>query len=137
MHPYQLFRAKDRHVVIAVGSDSQWSACATALALAELAADPELRTNAGRLRRRAEVVAAIAARVEALESSELLRRLEKAGVPCGIVKPVHEALADAASASAQTGMPAAVGGGVRFPPPRLDEQGAAIRARGWEAFSRA
>jgi hypothetical protein len=58
-------------------------------------------------------------------------------VPCGVVKPVHEALADAAGASALTGVPPATGGVVRRPPPRLDEHGSAIRTFGWEAFSRA
>jgi crotonobetainyl-CoA:carnitine CoA-transferase CaiB-like acyl-CoA transferase len=134
--PYQLFRAQDRHVVIAVGSDAQWAACATALDLMDLANDPELRSNAGRLRRRADVVAAIARRVEGAASADVLGRLEHAGVPCGIVKPVHEALKDVA-ASPRTGLPPATGGTVRRPPPLLDEHGTAIRAHGWEAFSKA
>jgi len=132
--PYQLFRARDRHIVIAVGSDPQWVACAEALGLAALAADPDLRANAGRVRRRDEVAQAIAARVAVESSGELLARLERAGVPCGVVRPVHEALRDAAGASARTGMPPATGGEIRRNPPRLDEHGAAIRTRGWEAF---
>lgn len=132
--PYQLFRARDRHVVIAVGSDPQWLACAEALGLTALAADPGLRANAGRVRRREEVVQAIAARVATESAGELLQCLERAGVPCGLVRPVHEALRDAAGASPLTGLPPATGGAIRRPPPRLDEHGAAIRERGWEAF---
>src|SRR5206468_734562 len=43
--PYQLFHAADRPLVIAVGSDAQWRACAVALGLPTLAADPRLATN--------------------------------------------------------------------------------------------
>ena len=133
--PYQLFRARDRHVVIAVGSDAQWLACAAALGMPELAQDPELRTNAGRLRARKRVVTAITARVSVELAADVLRRLEAAGVPCGIVKSVEDALRDAPGASPITGMPPAAGGAIRLPPPRLDEHGAEVRARGWNAFS--
>jgi crotonobetainyl-CoA:carnitine CoA-transferase CaiB-like acyl-CoA transferase len=135
--PYQLFRARDQHLVVAVGSDAQWVACATALGLEALAKDQGLRTNAGRLARRAEVVDALAARIATADSAEIMRLLEAAGVPCGVVKPVHAALADAVSASPGTGMPSATGGSVRYPPPRLDEHGRAIRTRGWGVFTEA
>src|SRR5215217_1005654 len=47
--PYQLFRALDRPMIIAVGNDGQWRGCASALGLSELEHDEELATNAGRL----------------------------------------------------------------------------------------
>jgi crotonobetainyl-CoA:carnitine CoA-transferase CaiB-like acyl-CoA transferase len=135
--PYQLFRARDRHVVVAVGSDAQWVACATALGLERMANDQELRTNAGRLVRRAKVADALAVRIANADSADILRLLEAAGVPCGVVKPVHEALADAISPSPRTGMPSPTGGSVRRPPPRLDEHGKSVRTRGWGAFTEA
>lgn len=135
--PYQLFRARDRHVVIAVGSDAQWIACAHALGLEELASDPELRANAGRVANRKRVVAAIAARVGNEIAADILRRLQAAGVPAGLVNSVLDALREAGSASARTGMPPAAGGTVRLPPPRLDEHGSRVRERGWKAFARA
>ena len=49
--PYELFDAADRPMVVAVGSDAQWQACARALDLAALADDPRLVTNAGAFRR--------------------------------------------------------------------------------------
>jgi crotonobetainyl-CoA:carnitine CoA-transferase CaiB-like acyl-CoA transferase len=60
-------------------------------------------------------------------------RLQSAGVPCGLVRTVAEALA-VADASPLTGVPPSVPGSVRFPPPRLDEHGRSIRALGWRAF---
>lgn len=134
--PYQLFRAADRGLVIAVGSDAQWKACARALELDALANDGSLTTNAGRVARRGEVTDTIAARVAERPASHWHARLSAAGVPSGVVRTVLEALADAAGASPLTGVPSSVGGRVRRPPPRLDEHGALIRSRGWGAFER-
>ncbi|MEX2182445.1 MAG: CoA transferase [Gemmatimonadaceae bacterium] len=133
--PYQLFAAADRPLVIAVGSDGQWTACARALGLAALAADPALATNAGRLAARESVVSAIADAVAARPAAEWVERLDAVGVPCGVVKPVLEAL-EAVGASALTGVAPQAPGTVRRPPPRLDAHGAAVRADGWVAFLR-
>ena len=130
--PYELFDASDRPLVIAVGSDAQFVACARALGLETLAADPALATNAGRLAARTRVVGAIAARVRTAPAARWLARLEDAGVPCGVVKPVLEALREV-EASAVTGV-APQAGAVRRPPPRLDEHGALVRRAGWDAF---
>src|SRR4029077_13087712 len=63
--PYQLFEAADRPFVIAVGSDGQWHACASALGLHDLADDDALRTNAGRLKNRERIASSVADRVKA------------------------------------------------------------------------
>lgn len=132
--PYQLFEAADRPMIIAVGNDGQWRALALALGLEQLAADESLATNAGRLADRARVVNAIAERVRARPAGEWSSLLDAAGVPCGVVRTVLEALGSA-DASPLTGVvPAIPPGRVRFPPPRLDEHGAAVRALGWGAF---
>jgi crotonobetainyl-CoA:carnitine CoA-transferase CaiB-like acyl-CoA transferase len=133
--PYQLFRAGDRPLVIAVGSDSQWDACARALGLIGLADDPALRTNAGRIADRDRVTSEMQRLLETQAADHWIAKLGRAGVPCGVVKTVLEAVRDAATASPVTGMPSSVGGTVRCPPPRLDEHGAAVRASGWGAFS--
>ena len=132
--PYQLFHAQDRPIVIAVGNDEQWLRCVRALGLTELADDAALATNRGRLARRDQVVAAFSARLLQRPAHEWLRALDDAGVPCGVVKSVLEAIQDAAEASPLLGMPSSVGGRRRYPPPRLDEHGPLIRQRGWGAF---
>lgn len=131
--PYQLFEAADRPMVVAVGNDAQWTACAAALELGELASDPALATNAGRVTNRARVVAAIADRLRTAPAVEWMARLERVGVPCGVVKPVLEALREVA-ASPLTGVAPQGNTAVRRPPPRLDEHGAVLRAAGWNAF---
>jgi crotonobetainyl-CoA:carnitine CoA-transferase CaiB-like acyl-CoA transferase len=131
--PYQLFDAADRPFVIAVGSDGQWLACARALGLDDLADDATLATNAGRVKDRDRVVAALSERVQEMGAQHWIDRLQSAGVPCGLVKSVSEALASVV-ASPLTGVPPSIPGSVRFPPPRLDEHGPTIRALGWRAF---
>lgn len=133
--PYELYRAADRPLVIAVGSDAQWQALLGVLELAELAADEALRRNAGRVAQRERVVAAVAACVARRPASHWITALTSAGIPCGLVRSVGEALAEV-RASPETGVAPATGGTVRLRPPALDEHGGVIRALGWEAFGR-
>jgi crotonobetainyl-CoA:carnitine CoA-transferase CaiB-like acyl-CoA transferase len=130
--PYQLFQAADRGLVIAVGNDAQWLACARALEL-ELADDPVLRTNAGRLAAREHIVSAMRDRLVSRPAAAWRDRLDSVGVPCGVVRTIDEVLA-AAGGSPLTGMPSSVPGVIRRAPPRLGEHGDAVRARGWGAF---
>ena len=132
--PYQLFHARDRAIVIAVGSDAQWRACATALGLEGMALDQSLRDNRGRMAQRERVTLAIAQAVSNRTAAEVAAALDDVGVPCGLVKSVAESIAGAPAESATAGMPPSAGGSVRFAPPRLDQHGAAIRAHGWAAF---
>ena len=131
--PYQLFDAADRPFVVAVGSDGQWRACARALGLDDLADDGTLETNAGRVKNRDRVVSALSERVREMGAQHWIDRLQSAGVPCGLVRTVAEALA-VADASPVTGVPPSVPGSVRYPPPTLDEHGHSIRTLGWRAF---
>src|SRR6185503_374212 len=90
--PYQLFHAADRAMIVAVGNDSQWKACARALELSDLVDDDSLATNAGRLSSRERIVAAIAEKMVERNAAEWISLLDRAGVPCGVVKTVLEAL---------------------------------------------
>ncbi len=151
--PYQLFDASDRAIVLAVGSESQWTGCVRALELdrADLtepdaaggpSADAEQalaarlerwRTNAGRVGDREDLVSRLSAKLASRPAELWMQRLTAEGVPCGLVLSVREALASV-SADAVTGVAPAAGGVVRTPPPQLDEHGALVRARGWSAF---
>ncbi len=133
--PYQLFEAADRPFVIAVGSDGQWRACAHALGLGDLADDEALRTNAGRVKNRERLVSVLAQRAGEMGAQHWIDRLQSAGVPCGLVRTVSEAL-EGTGADSRTGVPPSVPGTVRFAPPKLDEHGESIRTLGWRAFRR-
>ena len=131
--PYQLFDAQDRPLVIAVGNDAQWRACAHVLGLDEMAGDPELVTNAGRLAHRGRVVEAMTSRLRTADASDWQERFADAGVPTGIVRRVLDVVRESGG-SPWTGMPPVIGGHVRLPPPRFDAHASVIRAAGWEAF---
>jgi crotonobetainyl-CoA:carnitine CoA-transferase CaiB-like acyl-CoA transferase len=131
--PYQLFHTADRPIVVAVGSDAQWRACARAIGLDSLAEDLSLATNAGRIAQRARVVAAFSERLAANPAATWRTKLDAAGVPNGVVLSVLEAVRQT-SGSAVTGMPSSIGGVVRFPPPGIDEHGNVIRGAGWRVF---
>jgi crotonobetainyl-CoA:carnitine CoA-transferase CaiB-like acyl-CoA transferase len=132
--PYQLFRAADRAIVIAVGSDAQWVSCVKALDLATLAADGALATNAGRLAQRERIVKEFSRRLAEEPAATWQERLARAGVPAGLVRGIREVVEEV-GASSVSGMPSSVGGRVRFPPPLLDEQGSVIRHSGWRVFT--
>lgn len=128
--PYQLFHAADRPFVIAVGADPQWLAMARALDLDALAADESLRTNAGRLAQRERVVTQIAKQVTTRSAAHWMARLDAAGVPCGVVNSVQDALATV-TASARTGVQPLWNGEILVGPPKLDEHGVTIRENRW------
>ena len=133
--PYQLFAAADRPMIIAVGSDAQWQGCTRALELPELGEAPHLRTNAGRVTHRADVVSALSERLVMRPAAVWREQLEKHGVPSGLVCSVREAIAALGGGSARTGIPPSVPGDIRLPPPALDEHGDVIRRFGWAAFA--
>jgi crotonobetainyl-CoA:carnitine CoA-transferase CaiB-like acyl-CoA transferase len=116
--------------VLAVGTDAQWVAAASALDLPEFSADPALATNAGRVMHRARIVAALASQIATRPAADWIRQLEAARVPCGRVRTVRDALADL-PASPVSGVASAVGGTVRSAPPPLDADGETIRQFGW------
>ena len=132
--PYQLFRTADRDLVVAVGNDTQWVATCRALGLDALASDRTVATNAGRVAQRDRVVGALADRLSQRSAETWLGVLSAAGVPCGLVRTVREAL-EGSQTSQRTGVESAVGGSIRFPPPKLDEHGALVRRYGWAAFA--
>jgi crotonobetainyl-CoA:carnitine CoA-transferase CaiB-like acyl-CoA transferase len=133
--PYELFPTADRPIVIAVGSDAQFAALVRVLDCAGLA-DDRLATNPGRLAHRADLVGIIRARLSQRPASAWIEQLAGAGVPCGVVRSVLEALADLETSplSGVTPLPPA---SIRRPPPTLDQHGALIRAHGWRAVARA
>jgi crotonobetainyl-CoA:carnitine CoA-transferase CaiB-like acyl-CoA transferase len=88
--PYQVFAARDGHLVVAVGNDAQFERL---LAVLELAPDPRFATNEDRLAARDELVPLLAVRIGEWARDELVAALTAADVPSGPVNSVSEALA--------------------------------------------
>jgi crotonobetainyl-CoA:carnitine CoA-transferase CaiB-like acyl-CoA transferase len=139
--PYQLFMAADRALVLAVGNDGQWVAAAHALDLAELADDAELATNAGRLAQRDRVVARLGEQLATQPAQHWIARLDRVGVPCGLVRTVQEAVAErlhekdfSVTEAARVGLPPLWNGTVLLGPPECGEHTVTVREKGWRSF---
>ena len=92
--PYDTFRTADGYVNIAVGNDSLWQRFCAALNLDTCAAEPRFHTNAGRSTNRPDLYAAIEPALAALTTDEVVARLDAAGVPCGPIRDVAQAMDD-------------------------------------------
>ena len=92
--PSAAFECADEGWLHISGSDQHWGPLCTVLDLPELAADPDLATNAGRLAQRERVSAALRDAVARWPRDELADALRAVDVPAGEVKSAREALAD-------------------------------------------
>lgn len=82
--PHNVFRCagEDRWCAITVLTDAQWSALARLMALPP---DPTLATAASRLARVDDVEAAVTAWTASRDAADIMRTLQAAGIPAGIV----------------------------------------------------
>ncbi len=93
--PYQPFRARDKYVIVAVGSERLWERFCQALDIADtIGRDPRFATNADRLRHRDELVPMLADIFLTQDADYWLARLRAADIPCGPINEVDEALND-------------------------------------------
>jgi len=91
--PVDAFATRDGTVMICAGNDRQFRKLCSALGSPELADDPRFATNPARVVHRAEVTAALAARIAPWTRDELVRAAEAAGVPVAPVNDLDEVFA--------------------------------------------
>jgi len=92
--PYETFQASDGDFVVAVGNDEQWRRFCDSMGLTSLAADDRFATNRARVVNYAELRPLLAERLVTRSRKEWVGDLKAAGVPCGSVRDVAEALED-------------------------------------------
>ncbi|GAB4476143.1 MAG: CaiB/BaiF CoA-transferase family protein [Burkholderiaceae bacterium] len=92
--PYQVFAAADGHVIIAVGNDAQFARFCELAGCPELATDARFAKNADRVRNRAVLVPMLERIVRERPVAFWTEQLEAAGVPCGPINSIAQALAD-------------------------------------------
>lgn len=90
--PYQLFETRDGAVIVTVGNDRQFKNFCDHLSLPQLYEDPRYATNPQRVANRAVLCPLLEAHVAQLQTTDVLKRLEQANVPCGPVRSVRETL---------------------------------------------
>jgi len=90
--PYEVLRAADGPIALAVGNDRQFSTLCLVVGLPELAGDQRFSTNAARVARRAELVARLEYALETRDAAAWAQRLTAAGVPCGPINDLAGAV---------------------------------------------
>ncbi|SEB22371.1 CaiB/BaiF CoA-transferase family protein [Variovorax sp. YR216] len=131
--PYGVFDAADGPLVITVGNNAQFQRfCTEVLERPDLAADERFATNIGRARNRHVLLPELRAELGRRPRELLLARLTAAGIPCGEVLGLLEALQSRRSTEAGlvVGMPNPEAGQVQVmaPPYRLDGERLPVRA---------
>jgi formyl-CoA transferase len=92
--PYQVFAASDGHVIVAVGNDGQYAKFCEVAGRNDLALDPRFARNADRVRNRAVLIPLLEQVVRQHPVGFWATRLEQAGVPCGPINSIAQALSD-------------------------------------------
>jgi succinate--hydroxymethylglutarate CoA-transferase len=137
--PYTTYQAKDAMMALAIGNDTQFARCAAVLGHPEWATDERFSTNRARVAHRGLVDGAIGEALATDTADAWIARLRAAGVPCGRINSVAEALSDEQTQARNmietvahptigdlklTGMPykfSATPASLRRPPPLLGE----------------
>lgn len=92
--PYDTFAASDGELFLAVGNDEQFQRFCAATGLQHLLADDRFSTNPARVRNEAALKELLAPVMRERTRDGWLRAFATAGVPCGAVRSVPEALSD-------------------------------------------
>jgi len=90
--PYESFPTQDRPIVLAVGNDGQFSTLCRVLGHEEWANDPRFATNPERVRNRDALASLLGVELRARRAEHWLTALNTAGVPCGPINSVAEAI---------------------------------------------
>ena len=88
--PYQAFAAKDGHLLVAVGNDSQFKRFCDVIGAPELAVDPAFATNEARIANREILLPKIGALMAEMGKQELLDAMKADNVPCGEINDLAE-----------------------------------------------
>ena len=91
--PFEAFATRDGNLIIAAGNDGLFIKLAQALDRADLAENPLFRTNALRNEHQEALRAEIEGVLRGQETGHWIAVLEAAGVPCGPVNNIAQALA--------------------------------------------
>src|SRR5689334_8844835 len=90
--PFQAFKTKDGSMIIAAGNDSLFVKTCDALGLAGLTSSPDYKTNALRLKHHHQLEHAIESVLKGNTTAHWIELLGKAGVPCGPINNVEQAI---------------------------------------------
>jgi CoA:oxalate CoA-transferase len=91
--PFEAFKAKDGDIIIAAGNDGLWVKLTEALGHPELAQNPDYKTNPLRNQHQPQLKEELDRILSTDTTERWIAVLEAAGIPCGPVNNVAQALA--------------------------------------------
>ncbi len=92
--PYQALRTADGYITIGATTPRNWTALCQSLGLEHLEHDPRFASLAARHERSVELAGLLEAVTGTQGSEHWYRLLETAGVPCGVLNRIDQAVAD-------------------------------------------
>lgn len=90
--PYQVFRTRDSHIAIAVGTEKLWGVFCRSLNLEHLMENPLFETNTERVQNRDSLVSEIERKFSEMDTSEIFSILLEAGIPAAPINSVEDAV---------------------------------------------
>jgi len=94
--PYQPFRARDKHIIVAVGTERIWQRFCTLLGIEDtVMVDSRFATNAQRNQHRDELIPLLQEILKKEKADHWLERFVAEGIPAGPINFPDETLADA------------------------------------------
>ncbi|MFM9105651.1 MAG: CaiB/BaiF CoA transferase family protein [Chloroflexota bacterium] len=90
--PYDTFPCRDGFVNIAVGNDAMWHRFCDAIDRPDLRDRPEYATNAQRVTSKPDLYLDLGPALMALDRDDIVRRLDRANVPCGPILDLDDVL---------------------------------------------
>ena len=92
--PYQVFRVKDGHVIVAVGNDGQFRKFCVAIEATNVLLNPDYQTNAQRVGLRNVLQTELEPFLASKTRADLLDLLEAHGVPAGPINRIEDVFSD-------------------------------------------
>lgn len=93
--PYQVFKSRDKHMIIAVVTQGHWHRFCRVLELGDgVRDDPRFATNSDRLRHHPELIAMLENIFIQKDAEHWLERIRSVDIPCGPINTLDEALRD-------------------------------------------
>ncbi|TWB87707.1 formyl-CoA transferase [Bradyrhizobium macuxiense] len=90
--PYQAFEAADGPIMIGVANDNLWRKFCAIAGLSAIVDDPRFRTNADRVRNRAETLHHVQAVIATRKVADWNGALNEAGIPCSPINTLAQLL---------------------------------------------
>lgn len=93
--PYQPLRAKDKYIIVGVGSERLWERFCHLLGVEEtIMSDHRFTTNKERIEHHEELIPLLQEIIQSREADYWLERFTEADIPCGPINSVDETLND-------------------------------------------